>query len=245
MGRLLAALLACAVLSGCGAERSVKDAVDPVAQAATRTAAAGRMLVAVSGSVSAAGQQIPLAGAGVFDLKAGRGRMRMTMSAPTTGEIKFDELIDGLVVYVHSDAITAGLPFGKHWIKVDVEELGREQGFDLAQLQQLGGGSDPTQWLTTLNNAGRVEQLGTEDIRGVPTTHYRATIDVDHRALPTDIWIDGQGLVRRQAVSYAIGQPSPMQMQFTMDFERFGVPVDVHPPDAGDTVDLSSLAGAR
>jgi hypothetical protein len=265
--RLFPVLLACAVLplvTGCGAQDSVKNAVDPVAQAATKTAAGGPVFVAVRGTMSAAGQEIPLAAAGVFDLKARRGRMQMTTSFPGKGEVKIEELVDGLILYLRSDALTAGLPGGKHWVKVDLEALGRKQGFDFAQLQQLGGGSDPSQWLTYLKNAGSVERLGAEEINGTATTHYRATIDLDKLAsahggaaasvgqleqimgsttLPTDIWVDGQGRVRRQALDYSISQPTPMRFAFTIDYERFGVPVDLHRPDAGDTIDLSGIIG--
>ena len=63
------------------------------------------------------------------------------------------------------------------------------------------------------------------------------------KTLPTDIWIDSQGRARRQAIDYSIQQPAPMRMQFTIDYERFGVPVDVSKPDAGDTVDLADVIG--
>jgi hypothetical protein len=266
MRRLLPVLLVCGALpfaTGCGAEDSVKNAVDPVAQAAIKTAAAGTVQVAISGKVSAAGQEIPLDGTGVFDLKGKHGRMQMTTSVPGKGEVKIEELLDGLVLYMRSDALTASLPGGKHWIKLDLEALAHKQGLDLGQLQQLGG-SDPTQWLSYLKKAGEVEKIGSEAIRGTPTTHYRAAIDLNKVAeaagpaaagvrhleqitgsekLPTDIWIDDQGRVRRQALDYSIKQPAPMRMQFTIDFERFGVPVDVHKPDASDIVDLTDVVG--
>jgi hypothetical protein len=266
--RLLPVLLACSLVpfaAGCGAQDSVKNAVDPVAQAATKTAAAGTMQVAMTGKVSAAGQEIPLDGTGVFDLKHKRGFMEMTTSVPGKGEVKIEELLDGLVIYIRSDAITAGLPGGKHWVRFDLEALGRKQGFDLGQLQQLGGGgSDPTQWLGYLKKAGSVDLLGSQEIHGTPTTHYRATIDLDKvadgagdaassvrqleqvtgtKALPTEVWIDGQGRVRRQAVDISVSQPTAMHMQFTIDFERFGIPLDLHNPDAGDTVDLTDVIG--
>jgi hypothetical protein len=266
MRRILPVLLVCGALPfavGCGAEDSVKNAVEPVAQAASKTAAAGTVQVAITGKVSAAGQEIPLDGTGVVDLKGKHGRMQMTTTVPGKGEVKIEELLDGLVLYMRSDALTASLPGGKHWIKLDLEALSHKAGFDLAQLQQLGG-SDPTQWLSYLKTAAGVEKVGSEDINGTPTTHYHATIDLDKvadragsaaagvrrleqvtgsKTLPTDIWIDDQGRVRRQALDYSIKQPAPMRIQFTIDFERFGVPVDVHTPDASDIVDLTDVVG--
>ena len=263
---MLPVLLACAVSPiavGCGGEESVKNAVDPVAQAATKTAAAGTVELALSGEVSAAGNAIPIDATGVFDLEHKRGLLQATTSVPGKGEVKIDELLDGLVLYMRSDALVPSLG-GKHWIKLDLEALGRKQGFDLGQLQQLGGGTDPTQWLTYLKKAGRVEKVGSEDIQGMPTTHYRATINLDKvadsagdaassvrrleqitgtKTLPTDVWVDDHGRIRRQAIDYSIKQPTPMRMQFTIDYKRFGVPVDVNKPDTDDTIDLADLIG--
>ena len=87
----LGVLLICALTplaAGCGAEKSVKNAVDPVAQAATKTVNAGSVEVAMSGKVSAAGQEVPLNGEGVFDLKAKRGRLTMTTSVPGQGDVR-------------------------------------------------------------------------------------------------------------------------------------------------------------
>jgi hypothetical protein len=268
MRRVLPVLFICALAplaAGCGAEDSVKNAVDPVAQAATKTAAAGTVELAMSGKVSAAGQEIPLNGEGAFDLKAKRGRFTMTTDVPGQGAIRVEELVDGLVVYMRSDALASRLPAGKSWLKLDLREAGRKAGIDLAQLQQLsGGGSDPTQFLGYLRKAGDVKEVGSEDLGGTPTTHYHATIDLAKlagsagaaasslrqlqqlsgmKSLPTDVWIDASGRVRRQTVSIAAQQPVPVRFDMTIDYKRFGVPVDVAPPPAGETVDASSLTG--
>lgn len=267
MRRLLGVLSVCAVVplaAGCGAESSVKNAVDPVAQAATKTADAGTVQLSMTGKVSAGGIEIPLQSTGAFDLKAKRGHMEVTTTIPGKGDVKIEELLDGLVLYMRSDALTGNLPAGKHWIKLDLQALGEQQGIDLSQLQQLGGGTDPTQFLSYLKKAGDVQKVGSEDIDGTPTTHYRATIDLDklagsagkaaasvrqleqltgQKTLPTDIWIDAQGRARRQAIDYSVQQPTPSRVQFTINYERFGVPVDVQKPDDGDTVDLAKALG--
>jgi LppX_LprAFG lipoprotein len=267
MRRLLPVLLICAVAAlgaGCGAEKSVKDAVDPVAQAATRTADAGTVQLAITGKVSAAGQEVPLSGKGAFDLKGKRGRMTVTTNVPGQGDVEIEERIDGLVLYLRSEALSANLPGGKHWVKVDLKALSRKQGIDLGQLEQLGGGTDPTQFLSYLKKTADVTKVGSEDIDGTPTTHYRATIDLDkvadsagdaaesvrqlqklsgQKTIPTDVWIDAEGRARRQSVAYSAQQPVPMRIQFTIDYEKFGVPVDVEAPDDGDTVDLADIIG--
>jgi hypothetical protein len=66
------------------------------------------------------------------------------------------------------------MPGGKPWIKVDLSAVGKQAGIDLSQFTQLG--TDPAQmvgWLRTVS--GDVTTVGTEQIDGVDTTHYRAT----------------------------------------------------------------------
>ena len=107
----LGVLLICALTplaAGCGAGDDVKSAVDPVAQAATNTQNAGSVAIAMSGGASAAGQEIPLQGEGVFDLKGKRGRFTMTTSVPGQQGVKIEEIVDGLVLYMHSDALAKG-----------------------------------------------------------------------------------------------------------------------------------------
>ena len=64
----------------------------------------------MSGKVSAAGQEIPLKGEGVFDLKAKRGQLTMTTSVPGQGDVRVEEIIDGLVLYMRSDALAGRCP---------------------------------------------------------------------------------------------------------------------------------------
>jgi hypothetical protein len=267
MRRLLGVLLICAVTpvaAGCGAEKSVENAVDPVAQAATNTASAGSVQLAMSGKVSAAGQEIPLEGEGVFDLKAKRGRLTMTTSVPGQGDVRVEEIIDRLVHYMRTDALAQALPNGKKWLKIDLEAAGRQSGVDIGALQQLGGSGDPTQFLTYLAKAGDVRKVGAEDVNGTPTTHYHATIDfaklaksaggaadsvrqlqklTGQKSLPTDIWIDGSQRVRRQTVAISTQRPVPIDFDLTIDYERFGVPVDVHAPAASETADAADVTG--
>ncbi|MDA3041038.1 MAG: hypothetical protein O3C27_16210, partial [Actinomycetota bacterium] len=82
-----------------------------------------------------------------------------------------------------------------------------------------GSATDPTQFLRQLEDANAdIEELGTETVRGVQTTHYRAVVDLaelqatlppDQAAdleesmgagfdtLPMEFWIGDDGLVYR------------------------------------------------
>ena len=243
----------------------VKSAVDPVAQAATNTQNAGSVAIAMSGRASAAGQEIPLQGEGVFDLKGKRGRFTMTTSVPGQRGVKIEEIVDGLVLYMHSDALAKGLPAGKTWLKLDLKAAGAKQGVDIAQLQSLSGGGDPTQFLSYLAKAGDVRKVGTEDVNGTSTTHYHATIAFDKLAgsagkaadsvrqleqmtglkkLPTDIWIDASQRVRRQTVAIARRGRCPSSSRCRSTTSASACRSTCTRPAADETVDYSRRARA-
>jgi hypothetical protein len=261
---LLVGLTALAA-SGCGAqktaERAVGNALDPVAQAATKAASAGSVAIAIDGKLTAAGRQIPISGTGAFDLQAARGRLDLTTTVPGHGDVTLQEILAGQTVFVHSDAFGALLPGGKQWVKVDLQELAAKAGIDL---QQLGAGTDPTQFLQALKRSTDVQKVGDETIDGTATTHYRATIDVakaldatgDPRAhdaarqlqqrlgltrIPVDVWVGEDGLVRRVALDLTSTGSAHGALSLVMDFKDYGAPVDVQPPAAGDTIDLGQL----
>jgi hypothetical protein len=48
--------------------------------------------------------------------------------------------------------------------------------------------------------------------------------------------------VRREALAYKVRKPVPTTTQLTIDFLRFGLPVNVRLPAKGDTVDVAALA---
>ena len=106
---------------------------------------------------------------------------------------------------------------------MDLDEL--VPGFsDLASLSQ--GQNDPTAQLEYLRGISDAEEVGTEQVAGVETTHYSGTVDLDaaydrlpddtrgelkqaiaqarkqfgHGAMPVDVWVDGDGLLRRMTM---------------------------------------------
>jgi hypothetical protein len=42
--------------------------------------------------------------------------------------VKIEEIVDGLVLYMHSDALTKGLPGGKTWLKLDLRSTTSASG---------------------------------------------------------------------------------------------------------------------
>ena len=101
------------------------------------------------------------------------------------------------------------------------------------------GGTSPDRLLDDLIEASKkVEKIGSEEIRGVKTTHYLAQLDKTKlgaeggASVAVDAWIDEQGLPRRVRVpSGGDGDTAAVA-----DLFDFGVPVDVEAPPAGEIV---------
>lgn len=84
------------------------------------------------------------------------------------------------------------------------------------------------------------EQLGTaiEQLEGLGL----------EKRLPFEIWIDGQGFPRRQRLSMDLGSILPgaedASFEMTVDFSRFGLPIDVEIPRPSQVTDMTELLGA-
>jgi hypothetical protein len=190
-----------------------------------------------------------------------------------TGPLSFRELFVNNVLYVgfpNGLPGVANLPNGKKWIKFDVKAALAGKGINLSQLGGGLGGVDPSQYLSYLRGAGSVTKLGPATVGGVNTTHYHTVIDLKtvlnrlgnsspaakagvqsllktagNSKIPVDVWIDGQGLVRREQVAYAVpsGTASGTKLNFTVDLSDFGTAVSVTPPPASQVFDITTLAG--
>lgn len=98
----------------------------------------------------------------------------------------------------------------------------------------------PQRLLSMLRSASReTKRLGEEDVRGVPTDHYRLIVDCEEADLdhcdrtdtaPVEVWIGADGLVRR--VSIEDGRDYG-----TIEFFDFGVPVAIEAPPSDQVED--------
>jgi hypothetical protein len=174
-------------------------------------------------------------------------------------------------VYMKSPVFSASLPDGKSWLHIDIAKSSKKLGLsDPTQLNQ----SDPTQALSNLRAmSDRVERLGSEHVRGVPTTHYRGkvllrrlpnAVPASQRAAaratskrlieltgtesyPLEVWIDRHHLVRRLRIQMKMNLP-PQNQNMTMDMTTemfdFGPKQKAKAPPAAETIDVTKLAGA-
>jgi len=182
---------------------------------------------------------------------------------------KLEAIQDGDTVYIRFPLMAKDLPGGKTWIKGDAKAL---SGADAGQLSQFGSfaGTDPRDVLGLLKAvSGSIEAVGSEKIRGVETSHYRATIDtskveqlvpeaqrqslggVDQAAkqaglteLPLDVWIDADQRLRKLSIDLDAKQPGTDQSvkaSLVVELYDYGTPLDVELPPADQVVDAATL----
>jgi hypothetical protein len=260
----VAALGAAVALTGCGSDAL---ALDPVAKAATTTS--GKQSFRFSFRTTDGTPAGAANGDGAYDADGKRLRMTFTVPFGNAGStMKMDLLTDassGMVVYLRFPLLSAFLPQGKTWVKVDVARAASAKGIDLDQLVQTTQ-TNPAELLSTLVHSKGSQKVGDETIDGVAATHYRVTVDPQEalvgkltgelrtrleqllakqsiHELPVDVWVDGDDLVRRLkldvprlASSSTAGGP----VTFVEDLSGYGDPVTVELPAAAGVVDASN-----
>lgn len=183
---LLAVLL---LGAGCGA----KDALDldPVADAASRTADTGSSRVEFEMDMKVAGESIAATGKGAFDYRRPRGFLSYEMTLPEVGDVRMEMRMLGTQLYMQmpDELGGAGLPSGKEWFGVDLAKSLEQVGlgsFDFTRQQ------DPAQMLRYLQAASAdVTEAGYDEVRGVQTTRYLGRMDL-RKAL--DAGVDELGM---------------------------------------------------
>jgi hypothetical protein len=252
MRRALALLLMAIPLTACGGDVT---SIDPVAQAASKTENVAGAHFLLNARVEAEGQTVEFRGPGEIADHGNKLRMRMTMPAAILGmkglagkNVTFEAVSSGKQFYFR------GGPFaqfaGKKWVAMGDDDA----SFNLGQ-------NDPSKMLEYLRAVSKVEEKGSETVRGVPTTHYEARIQLDKVAdkvspeaaraleqiatglgtdeIPIEVWVTDDGLVRKLTMNW-----HPKQGSFVLDMELFGFgDVDIHVPSASETVNLKQLLG--
>jgi hypothetical protein len=254
--------MAVTLLPGCGAEEAI--APDDVAKAAEATIQAGGAKLATKGTITAPdGKQVDISGRGEVD-KRGSTELEMELSA--AGETQTMRLVVAGELLFMSSSLFEDLPDGKEWVRIDYEKVADQAG--LSDLPEVGS-SDPSGTLRNLRAVAEVEKVGSEDVRGVPTTHYTATIrlrDLPDKVRPgereaarrsverlikltgseeqkTEVWIDRDDLVRRTRDQYTMSPgPKKVEVDETTEFYGFGTRATIEVPADSESVDITKLA---
>jgi predicted small lipoprotein YifL len=265
MRRALPALLVIPVLAffaaGCGSGGALS--LDPVASAASKTQQAGTYAFDYTASMQVLGQELSFSGSGQADTPNGRVHMTMDFkglpAALTQDGTTAEMILVDKVMYMKMPFLASQLPAGKQWMKLDLATLASSAGTSLGSFNQ----ADPQQWVQQLLASSDTQKIGTETVQGEQMTHYKTTIDpakidtvpADQRAavraamkqigmttIPVDVWIDGQGLLRRESIDMTLGKAlQNSRISMTFDMHDFGTAVDVTAPAADQVFDATAL----
>jgi hypothetical protein len=269
-GLVALTLLFALIPLACGGSEALSPE-DAVAEAVTNSLDAGTSGVSLELTMTGIGDKpVTITGEGVQDSQQHRARFTFDLSGVgelSGGGVQLSEielLLDGFTLYMNLPFLEiAGL---KPWVEIDLQALAQEEGFDLGSLRGLSQ-TDPSQVLRYLQAASDdIEEVGEEDVRGVGTTRYRISIDVDKVAqlapvearaaieallaesgletIPAEVWIDGDGLVRRIGLAYEGMEFTPGQkgdMTLRVELYDYGVEVEVQPPPAEQVMSFQEL----
>lgn len=154
--------------------------------------------------------------------------------------------------YLHLAELSSALG-GKHWVKVGGNAMGMGQLLD--QLAQI----DPSTQMRAFVSSGNAAVDGSEEIDGVKTTKYSATVSVDKlgdlssldaaqrealkksydelgiKEVNYTVWVDDQYQPRRLVV---VTPSSAGDVTVTMNIADINKPVDLSAPPADQVADL-------
>jgi hypothetical protein len=283
----LAALAAVVVggvaVSGCGASATL----DPVAQAAEVTSrqAGARISLSVQFSSPALPSGFGITATGYIAERQRAEVLNMSFSGlPGVSGVAEDTSAQMVLLYpmlyMNMPALASHLPEGKTWMEIDLSKAAQAAGLDASQLSSADQ-FDPSQYLSYLRaSSGSVVAVDRETVDGVATTHYRATLEISHilehlsgeqqasakaeleklgtaGSIPVDVWVDLQGRVRREQLSFAAaaagtsggaagvsGAAAGVSGAVTIDFLSFGAVPPVAAPPASEVFDATAAATA-
>jgi hypothetical protein len=211
------------LVGGCGSEPGSLEGSDD----ALKDASSSRIEWKVEGKNLSAWASMRYTGS--IDYAKNRGEMVMKGASDSAPEAR-------LVLVGRDSYIGVEIDGTIRWLKQSVDDAtGAEQFFPGP------GGTNPERLLQALTNSStKVEKLGSEDIRGVTATHYRAHLDKTKLGIEgssdepgvVDAWIDEEGLPRRIRIPFGDEADSG----YVIDLFDFGVAVDVEAPPAGEVV---------
>jgi hypothetical protein len=261
-----AAVATAVVITGCGAGRTVSQTLDPVARAADVTSKLPGYRMQAEMTMSTAGGSVQATMSGVMN-RADRTGQITTHEDIAGHALTVAERLSGLTLYMDA----AGLPgvgnvtHGKPWLKLDMTRTLGALG--LGSLS--ASSSDPSQFVDYLRAvSANTKRLGAETVRGVPTTHYRAVVDLrrypnlvapSQRAaakrgilaletalgshtMAMDVWVGADKLVRRLHFGYPeCVNDQKLNLSMTMDLFDYGPQPKTQLPSDAQAFDLTPL----
>ena len=276
MKKLLTALAATSLLLGACAQGPTPAPVNPrdaVLNAMTAVYEAGTLHEKLTMSVGAGGQKLSFSGEA--DLDNEHKRVHMTMDMGMLGG-EMEILMVGGVMYMRSpmfqDAGTEWVSLDPS--KMDPAAAAQFGGFGAgttdpsayvglfagvfdvkASGEQELGGTATTHYVGTIDLkkvlTGFSDVVGEDADAATKAALEEAvkqfeSLGIDER-IPFEIWIDAEGLPRRQRITMDFGKLMPgaeeASMEMTVDFSDFGKPVHIRIPDPSEVTDMTRTVG--
>ncbi|MFD0902240.1 DUF6612 family protein [Actinomadura sediminis] len=173
-----------------------------------------------------------------------------------------EQLLIGRTMYMKMPMLSE-LPGagGKPWMKISLEEAGKAAGLNIDQMLQQSQQMDPVQNMKKLTASKDVREVGKENVNGVETTHYSGTYKLADaiaelpaeqqdaaraaiaqtgmESMKFDVWVDGQQLPQKMAMTTPSSAAGAMSM--TMTYRDYGKPVQIAAPPAGQVTDMAEM----
>lgn len=186
-----------------------------------------------------------------MDGQARFGNDGVEMKAASSGAQPMELILIDQAMYLKSP----DLGTGDKWLKIDLSDPNSLFGM-------IGKATDPEVMFKAMEAPKNIELLGTEEVDGVETNHYRVTMDPTKylsamefpasmasmlpKELVTEMWVDGDNLPRKfsqslDVPSVAGGKPTSTTSEGT--YSDFGTDVDIEAPPA-DQVTEDMFPGA-
>jgi hypothetical protein len=167
------------------------------------------------------------------------------MKASSSGAQAMELILLGEAMYMKAPALGAG----DKWIKIDLSDPN-------SLLGMIGKATDPEVMFKAMESPKKLELVGTEDVDGVSTNHYRITMDpaqyLEAMGLPsamaqtlpkelvTEMWVDADNLPRKfsqtmEVPSASGGAPTSQTSEGT--YSDFGTEVDIQAPPADEVTE--------
>ena len=171
------------------------------------------------------------------------------MKASGEGAQSMEMILLDKAMYMKS----AELGTGDKWLKIDLSDPDSLFGM-------IGKATDPEVMFQALEAPKKLELVGTEDVDGVATNHYRITLDPTQyieamdfpaamadmlpKELVTEMWVDADNLPRKFSQTMEIaamggGKPTTSSTEGT--YSDFGADVEIEAPPSSEVTEQPGM----
>ena len=190
-----------------------------------------------------AGQAQEMAGEARF------GDDGVEMKATGSGAQAMEMILVDKAMYMKSPSFGTG----DKWLKIDLSDPNSLFGM-------IGKATDPEVMFKAMESPKKLELVGSEDVDGVETNHYRITLDPAQyleamefpaamadmlpKELVTDMWVDADNLPRKFTQTVEVKAPgggAPTKSTTEGTYADFGTDVEIEAPPASEVTEQPGM----